>query len=235
MHVRFGPGHQVHPALVGVEWGDVLDTRQPLGGSGRGSGTKREPAGWAEAACQPRCPPIWGRTCLGLPRFRARVPINGESRKQILSCLGGGRGATSKTPHPALKSSPHEALGPALPTGCPAPALTRRSALPSLLGAQTLDIARGVRVPPCREAAEIPEPPTWPVQGGPLPAPWNPASWPSCCQRLGPSLWSRRPLPAPQLAPFLLWSPVILRTGPVLAAEEPGGVWMGVRPGDLSS
>ena len=42
--------------------------------------------------------------------------------------------SSAKTPHPALKSSPHEALGPALPTGRPAPALTRRGALPSLLG-----------------------------------------------------------------------------------------------------
>lgn len=217
--------------------------------SGATSWTPGSPWGAAAGAVAPRGNRLAGQRLPASPGARQsgaalalachgsglECRINGESRKQILSCLGGGRGATSKTPHPALKSSPHEALGPALPTGCPASALTRRSALPSLLGAQTPDIARGVRVPPCREAAEIPEPPTWPVQGGPLPAPWNPASWPSCCQRLGPSLWPRRPLPAPQLAPFPLWSPVTLRTGPVLAAEEPGGVWVGVRPGDLSS
>lgn len=63
----------------------------------------------------------------------------------------GERGATSKAPHLALKSSLHEALGPALPTGRPAPALTRRGALPSLLGAQIPDIARGVRVLPAEK------------------------------------------------------------------------------------
>ena len=97
MHVRFGPGHQVRPSLVGVEWGDILDTRQPL----RGSGTKREPAGWApaEAACQPRCPPIRGHTCLGLSQFRARVPINGESRKDM-ELLGWGKGGYLKNSPP---------------------------------------------------------------------------------------------------------------------------------------
>lgn len=100
MHVRFGPGHQVRPALVGVEWGDVLDTRQPLGGSGRGSGTKREPAGWAEAACQPRCPPIWGRTCLGLPRFRARVPHQRRKSQTDTELLGWGKGGYLKNSPP---------------------------------------------------------------------------------------------------------------------------------------
>lgn len=103
MHVRFGPGHQVRPSLVGVEWGDILDTRQPL----RGSGTKREPGGWApaEAACQPRCPPIRGHTCLGLSQFRARVPINGESRKQRYGAAWVGEGGLPQK-LPTRPSSP---------------------------------------------------------------------------------------------------------------------------------
>lgn len=58
-----------------------------------------------------------------------------------------------------LPAQPHAGPGPALPTSHPAPALiwarlaSRPSpaALPSLRGAWTLDVSRGVRVPPAEQ------------------------------------------------------------------------------------
>ena len=72
-----------------------------------------------------------------------------------------------------LPAQPHAGPGPALPARQPAPALIwarlapwpSPAALPSLPGARTLDISRGVRGPSCREVAAMPEPRPWPVQG----------------------------------------------------------------------